>query len=51
MAPTRELALQVHKDISSISQSLSSVCVYGGAPYYHQGKLQFLLKSVKLVRI
>merc|ERR1719221_1296838 len=36
MAPTRELALQVHRDFESISSNLSSVCVYGGAPYFPQ---------------
>jgi len=33
MAPTRELAVQVHKDFVCVKQNLSSVCVYGGTTY------------------
>nr|XP_002130533.1 nucleolar RNA helicase 2 [Ciona intestinalis] len=36
MAPTRELAIQVRKDFQDISQGLSSVCIYGGTPYFQQ---------------
>ncbi|CAK8673537.1 nucleolar RNA helicase 2-like [Clavelina lepadiformis] len=36
MAPTRELAIQVHKDFQAIAQSLATLCVYGGSPYYPQ---------------
>lgn len=36
MAPTRELASQVHKDFEIVQQTLSSVCVYGGTSYYPQ---------------
>ncbi|KAJ3143501.1 Nucleolar RNA helicase 2 [Geranomyces variabilis] len=33
MAPTRELAMQVHREFQGIADTLASVCVYGGAPY------------------
>ncbi|KAJ3278140.1 Nucleolar RNA helicase 2 [Borealophlyctis nickersoniae] len=34
MAPTRELAMQVHKEFDGISAGeLKTVCVYGGTPY------------------
>eukprot|EP00126_Sphaerothecum_destruens_P002408 Sdes_comp15846_c0_seq1m4932 len=33
MAPTRELARQVHEDFSSIGDQFSCTCLYGGAPY------------------
>ncbi|KAJ3154985.1 Nucleolar RNA helicase 2 [Geranomyces michiganensis] len=33
MAPTRELAMQVHREFQGIADKLASVCVYGGAPY------------------
>ncbi|KAJ3039812.1 Nucleolar RNA helicase 2 [Rhizophlyctis rosea] len=34
MAPTRELAMQVHKEFEGISSGdLKTVCVYGGTPY------------------
>ncbi|KAL2642915.1 hypothetical protein R1flu_010502 [Riccia fluitans] len=38
LAPTRELAKQVHQDFQVYGQSvgLSTVCVYGGAPYSPQ---------------
>jgi superfamily II DNA/RNA helicase len=38
MAPTRELAKQIGDDFESISDGLSILCVYGGTPYYTQGK-------------
>ena len=31
MAPTRELALQVEREITATAPSLSCVCIYGGA--------------------
>lgn len=38
LAPTRELAGQVHKDFDDISaKSLLTVCIYGGTPYQPQG--------------
>ncbi|KAI8905034.1 P-loop containing nucleoside triphosphate hydrolase protein [Gorgonomyces haynaldii] len=33
MAPTRELAIQVHKEFSSVAGEFQSLCVYGGTPY------------------
>ena len=38
LAPTRELAKQVHSDFQHIGQAfgLTSICVYGGAPYGEQ---------------
>ncbi|KAI9091101.1 P-loop containing nucleoside triphosphate hydrolase protein [Phlyctochytrium arcticum] len=37
MAPTRELAMQVHKEFDGIaSGELKSCCVYGGTPYDQQ---------------
>lgn len=37
MAPTRELAIQVHKEIVTISAGeLKTLCVYGGVPYDNQ---------------
>ncbi|KAJ3021704.1 Nucleolar RNA helicase 2 [Thoreauomyces humboldtii] len=37
MAPTRELAMQVHREFDGISSGeLSSICVYGGTPYDQQ---------------
>ncbi|KNC85669.1 hypothetical protein SARC_02153 [Sphaeroforma arctica JP610] len=33
LAPTRELAMQVHKEIEKISPRLSSTCIFGGASY------------------
>ena len=42
MAPTRELAIQVHREFDSISSGeLKSVCVYGGVPYDSQCKNYF----------
>jgi len=38
LTPTRELARQVADVISSLSDTLSTVCVYGGAPIGPQGK-------------
>lgn len=38
MAPTRELAVQVHRDFDAIATNLSTVCVYGGTPYFPQEK-------------
>lgn len=46
MAPTRELAIQVHDDFKAISQSLSLVCIYGGAPYYPQGKIDKVVSKL-----
>ena len=37
LTPTRELARQVADVISSLTDSLSTVCVYGGAPISPQG--------------
>jgi len=37
LTPTRELARQVADVISSLTDSLSTVCVYGGAPIGPQG--------------
>ena len=37
LTPTRELARQVADVISSLSDRLSTVCVYGGAPIGPQG--------------
>lgn len=31
MAPTRELALQVEREITATAPSLACVCIYGGA--------------------
>lgn len=37
MAPTRELAIQVHREVEALSpDGLSSSCIYGGAPYEPQ---------------
>ncbi|KAJ3183656.1 Nucleolar RNA helicase 2 [Gaertneriomyces sp. JEL0708] len=37
MAPTRELAMQVHKEFDSTAGGeLATVCVYGGTPYNEQ---------------
>ncbi|XP_069124943.1 nucleolar RNA helicase 2-like [Argopecten irradians] len=36
MAPTRELAKQVCNDFETISDKISSFCIYGGTPYYPQ---------------
>ncbi|EGF84232.1 hypothetical protein BATDEDRAFT_84954 [Batrachochytrium dendrobatidis JAM81] len=37
MAPTRELAMQVHREFDSISSGeLKSTCAYGGSPYDSQ---------------
>ena len=33
MAPTRELARQVHEDFSKVAPTLSMLCIYGGSPY------------------
>ena len=38
LAPTRELAKQVHDDIQSITSRLSLTCIYGGTSYDKQGK-------------
>ena len=39
MAPTRELAIQVHNEMQKIGRSLSILCVYGQTPYGPQGSL------------
>ncbi|XP_021345048.1 nucleolar RNA helicase 2-like, partial [Mizuhopecten yessoensis] len=36
MAPTRELAKQVCNDFESVSDKISTFCIYGGTPYYPQ---------------
>jgi superfamily II DNA/RNA helicase len=38
LAPTRELAKQVHTDFAHIGEAfkLNAICVYGGAPYGDQ---------------
>ena len=37
MAPTRELANQVHSEVQALfSEDLSSFCIYGGSPYEPQ---------------
>lgn len=36
LAPTRELASQICRDVESISSSISSCAVYGGVPYEKQ---------------
>ena len=37
MAPTRELAIQVHREVEALSpEGMSSFCIYGGAPYEPQ---------------
>ena len=36
MAPTRELARQVHKEFQSISPWMDHTCIYGGASYEPQ---------------
>lgn len=38
LAPTRELANQVYGDFQLLAQSLSVYCIYGGVPYWPQGK-------------
>jgi len=43
LAPTRELARQVADVISSLTDSLSTVCVYGGAAIGPQGTMSFVL--------
>jgi superfamily II DNA/RNA helicase len=47
LAPTRELALQVHSAMSRLAPSLRTVSVYGGAPYSRQ--LAELGRSVDIV--
>ena len=49
MAPTRELAKQIGDDFESISDGLSILCVYGGTPYYTQGK--FVLSGFFWTRV
>ena len=39
MAPTRELARQTCNDFEAIGPKLSTLCIYGGAPYEPQRKL------------
>jgi len=36
LAPTRELALQVHSELQKYSKSVISACIYGGVPYHKQ---------------
>ena len=37
MAPTRELANQVHSEVQALfNEDLSSFCIYGGSPYEPQ---------------
>jgi len=36
VAPTRELALQVHRTFEELNTGLATTCIYGGAPYGSQ---------------
>jgi ATP-dependent RNA helicase DDX21 len=36
LAPTRELAVQIHREFERIGPQLSTVCIYGGASYIPQ---------------
>ncbi|OAQ34121.1 DEAD-domain-containing protein [Linnemannia elongata AG-77] len=36
LTPTRDLAIQVSNEFTSISPNLKSICVYGGTPIYEQ---------------
>jgi ATP-dependent RNA helicase DDX21 len=36
LAPTRELAIQIQNEFTTIGKHLKSVCVYGGVPYWEQ---------------
>lgn len=53
LAPTRELANQVNKEISQLGGSnYRTVCIYGGSPYLPQGiLLYFFLNNQTLIYI
>ena len=53
LAPTRELAKQVHSDFQHIGQAfgLTSICVYGGAPYGEQERALLLNRLQARLRI
>lgn len=36
LAPTRELAIQIHREFERIGPEIQAVCVYGGASYTPQ---------------
>lgn len=51
MAPTRELAMQVHREFDSIaSGELKTVCVYGGTPYDQQCECCHMMVGKRYVR-
>jgi ATP-dependent RNA helicase DDX21 len=51
--PTRELALQVEKEIKKLTRSFSSLCAYGGTPFGPQAKamshgVDFLVRKLEI---
>ena len=45
LAPTRELANQVHEDFAFLEPGIKVVCVFGGTSYEKQGELDSLIKK------